>query len=62
MIDGLTEQMVSRIPAKDAVIAVGIDQLSEILISLDQRLDILCRIPIMHIVIGQSMTEKQSTM
>ena len=62
MIDGLTEEVIARIPAKDAVIAVGIDQLPEILISLDQRLHILCRIAIMHIVVGQPVTEEQSPM
>ncbi len=62
MIDGLTEEVIARITTKDAVIAVGIDQLPEILISLDQRLDILGRIAIMHIVVGQPVTEEQSPM
>lgn len=62
MIDSLTEQVISRIPAKDTMVAVRIDQLPEILISLDQRLDILGRIAIMHIVVGQPVTEEQSPM
>ena len=35
MIDGLAEQMISRIPANDAMVPGGIDQLPEILVSLD---------------------------
>lgn len=52
MIDGLTEEVIARITTKDAVIAVGIDQLAEILIGLNKCLYIFCRILIMYIVVG----------
>ena len=59
MVDNLTEQVVSRVPAKDAVVTVGIDQLPEILVGLHQCLHIFCRIPIVHIVVSKSVTEQQ---
>ena len=59
MIYSLTEQVVSRISAKDTVVAIGIDQLPEILVSLHQRLHIFSCIPIVHIVVSKSVTEQQ---
>ena len=59
MVDDLTEQVVSRVPAKDAVVTVGIDQLPEILVGLHQCLHIFCRIPIVHIIVSKSVTEQQ---
>ena len=62
MIDGLTEQVIPGIPAKDAVVTICIDQLTEILVGLDQCLHIFCRIAVMHIIIGQTVTKEQRTM
>ena len=62
MVYDLTEKVVPRVSAKDAVVAIGIDQLPEILIFLNQGLHILGRVPVMHIVVSETMTEQQRTM
>ena len=59
MVHDLSEQMIPRVSAKDAVIAIGIHQLTEILVGLHQRLHILCRIPIMHIIVSKTVAEQQ---
>ena len=61
MIDRLAEQMIPCVTSENTMISIGINQLSEILISLNQRFHIFCRILIMHIVIGQSVTEQKGT-
>jgi hypothetical protein len=62
MIDYLTEQVMARITAVDAMIPIGVDQLTEILVSLHQCLHVFCRILIVHIIISQTMTDQQGTM
>ena len=42
MVDHLSEQVVPGVPTIDTMITIGIDQLSEILISLYQSLHLLC--------------------
>ena len=54
MIDCLSEEVVAGVTTKDAMIAIGIDKLTEILIGLYQRLNILCRVLIMNIIVGQT--------
>ena len=54
--------MVARVAAKDAVIAVGIDQLTEILIGLYQSIYIFGHILVMYIVISQSVAQQQGAM
>ena len=44
--------MVAGVAAKDAVVAVGIDVLLEILVGLDKRLSILEGVLRMHVVVG----------
>ena len=51
-------QMVAGVSAIDAMIAIGIYQLTEILAFLHQRFGIFCGIAEMHIIIGQSVTYK----
>ena len=50
--------MVTGVAAKDAVVAIGIDQLTEVLVGLHQRLDILSRVAVVYVVVGQSVTEQ----
>ena len=57
-VQALAEEVVTGVAAKDAVIAVGIDQLTEVLVGLHQRLDILSRVAIVYVVVGQSVTEQ----
>lgn len=62
MVHSLTKQVISCVSAKDTVITVGIDQLPEIFVCLHQCLHIFSRIPIMHIVVCQTMAEQQCPM
>ena len=51
--------MIARVAAIDAVVAVRIDQLSEVLVGLHQRLHILRRVLVVHVIVGQSVTDEQ---
>ena len=55
----LTEQVLACVSSVDAVVAVGVDVLLEVLVCLDECLGILEGVLWMHIVVGQSMTEQQ---
>ena len=50
--------MVTCVSTINAMIAVGVYQLTKILVSLYQRLRILCRITEVHIIICHSMTKQ----
>ena len=51
--------MGSRIATVNTVVAVGVGQLTEILIGLHQCLGIFRRIAEVHVIIGQTMTDEQ---
>ena len=55
-------EVVSRVATIYAVIAVGIYQLAEILVSLYQRFSIFGCIAEMYVVVSLSVTEQQGTM
>ena len=48
----LSQQMIAGVAAEDAVVAVGIDILLEVFVSLDKCLCVLERVLRMHIVIS----------
>lgn len=54
----LTQQMVTGIASIDTMVAVGIVEFAEILVSLYQRLCILKGILRMHIVVGHTVTDE----
>lgn len=58
----LAKQMIAGIAARNAVITVRVPQGLEVLVCLNQRLSIFEGILRMHIVICQSVTDKQRTM
>ena len=62
MVYYLAEQVITCITTKYTVITVCVCQLPEILVCLYQGLGILGNIAEMHIVICQSMTNKQAAM
>jgi hypothetical protein len=62
VIDGLAKQVITGVAAEDAMVAVSIYQLTEIFVGLHKSLDIFCRILIMYVVIGQTMTNEERSM
>ena len=56
----LTEEMVSGVSSIDAMVAIGVGELAEVLVGLDEGFGIFCRVAEMHIVVGQSMTDEQT--
>ena len=48
----LTEKMYTGITTADTMIAVGVGELTEILVGLHQRLGIFCHIAEMHVIIS----------
>ena len=54
----LAEQMVTGVATIDAVIAIGIDQLAEVLVGLHQCLNIFSSVLVVHVVVSQSVTEQ----
>jgi hypothetical protein len=57
-IDTLAEQVITCITSKYAVIFVGVDQLTEILVSLHYGIHIDCRVLIVYIIISQSVNQQ----
>ena len=55
----LAEQMVARVTTIDAVVAVGIYQLTEVFVGSYEGIDIGSRILKVHIVVGQPVTKQQ---
>ena len=58
----LAEQMHSGIAAADAVVAIGIGQLAEILVGLNQRLSIFGNITVVHVIVSRTLADKQMAM
>ena len=54
--------MIAGVAAIDAVVAIGVDKLAEVLVGVDECCDVLGGVLIVHVVISQSMTEQQGTM
>ena len=61
-IDTLAEQVEARVATIDAMITVGIYQLTEVLVGLHQCLGIFRRITIVDVIIGSAVTQQQGTM
>ena len=57
----LAEEVVACVASVDAVIAVRVRELSEILVSLHEGFGILCRIAEVDVIIGHAMNEEQLT-
>ena len=55
----LAEKMVTGVAAVDAVVAVGVHQLAEILALLYKFLGVFGSVAEMHIVVGKSVAQKQ---
>ena len=55
----LSEQVLAGVAAIDAVVAVGVDILLEVLVSLDESLGVLEGVLRVYVVVGQSVTEEQ---
>ncbi len=51
--------MVAGVAAVDAVVAVGIGQLAEVLVSLHEGFGVFLRIAEMHVVVGKAVNEQQ---
>ena len=58
----LAQQMVARVSAPDAVIAVGVNQFAEVFVSLHECFRILKGVLRMHVVVCQAMTYEQCAM
>ena len=54
-VETLLVEVVAGVSAIDAVVAIGIDQLVEVLALLHQRLGVFCGIAEMDIVVGHSV-------
>ena len=61
-VDTLAEQVVARVATIDAVVAVGIHLLLEVLVGLYQCLAVVGSIAEVHIIISNTMTNHQLTM
>ena len=55
----LAEEVLAGVAAIDAVVAVGVDVLLEVLVSLDESLGVLEGVLRVYVVVGQSVTEEQ---
>ena len=56
----LTKQVVACVATIDSVVTVGVEQFAEILVCLNQSFRIFVHVLRMNVVVGCSMTEKQS--
>ena len=53
--------MIAGIAAIDAVVAVGVDELAEVFVGINESGDVLGGVLIVHVVIGQTVTEQQGS-
>ena len=61
-IHALSEQVVTGVATIDAVVAIGIYQLAEVLVSLHQCLGIFRSVTEMHVIVSTAVTEQESTL
>ena len=58
----LAEEVVAGVASTDDVVAVCVDQLAEVFVGLHECLDIFGGVLVVHVVIGQAVTEQQCAM
>ena len=55
----LTEEVVAGVTAVDAVVAVGVGELTEVFVGLHQCFCVFGGISEVHIIVGKSVTDEQ---
>ena len=62
MLRYLAKQVVARVSAVDAMVAIAIETLREVLVGLNQRLGVIECVHGVNIIVGRSVTDQQVAM
>ena len=53
--------MVAGVAAIDGVVAVGVGELAEVLVGMNEGFGVLCHIAVVHIVVGRTVDDEQAS-
>ena len=57
----LAEEVVAGVAAIDGVVAVGVGELAEVLVGMDEGFGVLCHVAEVHVVVGKAVDDKQAS-
>ena len=53
--------MVAGVAAIDGVVAVGVGELAEVLVGMDEGFGVLCHVAEVHVVVGKAVDDEQAS-
>ena len=61
MVYQLAEEVVAGVAAIDGVVAVGVGELAEVLVGMDEGFGVLCHVAEVHVVVGKAVDDEQAS-